>query len=144
MNSAILENHKCLGYEIFFNGNLTHTAKALNEKSLKALVSHRRKLNNFQDVPVKVQTKLFESLIRPILNYGAELWICDFNCKENKLDCLPFEKLHNTVCKMALGVHKKSINFACRWELGRSRLFYYIYLQSFKYYDRLIHLPSSR
>ena len=37
-----------------------------------------------------------------------------------------------------------SINFACRWELGRSCIFYYILLQSFKYYDRLIHLPSLR
>ena len=70
--------YKYLDYELFFNGNLTHTAEALYEKSLKALFSPRRKLNNFQDVPVKVQIKLFVSLIRPILNYGAELWMCDF------------------------------------------------------------------
>ena len=70
--------------------------------------------------------------------------MCDYNCKENKLDCLPFEKHHNKVFKMTLGVHKMSRNFACRWELGRSYIFDYILLQSFEYYDRLIHLPSSR
>ena len=131
--------YKYLGYEIYFNGNLTHTAEALYEKSLKALFSLRRKLNNFQDVSVKVQIKLFDSLIRPILTYGAELWICNDNCKENKLDCLPFVKLHNK-----FRVQKMASNFACRWDLGRSYIFDYILLQSFKYFDRLIHLPSFR
>ena len=113
---------------------------------MKALFSLRRKLNNFQDVPVNVQIKLSDTLIRPILTYGAELWLCDYNCKENKLGCLPFEKPHNKFCKMTLGVHKMSSNFACRWELGRSYIFDYILFQSFnnKYYDRRIHLPSSR
>ena len=45
-------NYMYLGYEIFFNGNLTHTAEAIYEKSLKALFSLHRKLNNFQDVPL--------------------------------------------------------------------------------------------
>ena len=74
---------------------------------------------------MKVRIKLSDTLIRPILTYGAELWICDFYYKENKLDCLPFEKLHNKFCKMILGVHKMSRKFACRWELGRSYIFYY-------------------
>ena len=94
--------------------------------------------------PLLVQIKLLDTLIRPILAYGAELWICDYNCKENKLDCLPFEKLHNKFCDMTRGVHKMPSNFVYRWKLGRSYIFYYILLQSFKYYDRLIHLPSSR
>ena len=142
-NLILQKDMNTLAMKSFFNGNLTHIAEALYEKSLKALFSLRRKLNNFQDVPVKVQIKLFDTLIRPILTYGAELWICDYNCKSNKLDCLPFEKLHNKFCKISLGVHKMSSNFACRWELGRSYLFDYILLQTFKCYDRLIHIPSQ-
>ena len=138
-----VESYKYLGFEIFYNGNLKHSANALYDKSLKALFSLKSKLNNFENIPIHIQIKLFDTLIIPIATYGAEVWISDFNIKSSKIDNLPFEKLHNKFCKIILGVHKKSSNLACRWELGRSNILDIITRQSFKYYKRLSQLPTT-
>ena len=62
--------------------------------------------------PLKL--KLFDTLIRPILTYGSEIWVKDFKIKENTSDRLPFEILQNRLCKCLLGVHKKASHFAAR------------------------------
>ena len=36
--------------------------------------------------------KLFDTLIRPILTYSAEIWVSDYNIKDKTLDKLLFEK----------------------------------------------------
>ena len=138
----LVDNYKYLGFEIFFNGNLKHSAKALCDKSVKALFSLRSKLNNFENIPIKIQIKLFDILIKPIATYGAEVWICDFNVY--RPDFLPFERLHKKFCKNVLGVHKNASNFACRWELGRRRILEHITSIAFRYKDRLSKLPHSR
>ena len=53
----LVDQYKYLGFEIFFNGNLKHSASALCDKSLKALFSLRSKLNNFENIPVRIQVK---------------------------------------------------------------------------------------
>ena len=88
--------------------------------------------------------KLFDTLIRPILTYGAEVWIGDYNIKEKTLDTLPFEKIQNRFCKYLLGVHKKASNLASRLEFGREAVLNYIGSQTFKYYSRLCQLPEDR
>ena len=65
-----------------------------------------------------LKLKLFDILIRPILTYGAEVWIGDYNIREKTLDTLPFEKIQNRFCIYLLGVHKKELNLACRLEFG--------------------------
>ena len=60
---------------------------------------------NYDCINNKLLLKLFDCLIRPIVNYGSEIWICGFNIKESVLEKLPFEKLHNKFCKYLLGVH---------------------------------------
>ena len=138
-----VDSYKYLGFEIFYNGNLKHTAKDLYEKSMKALFSLKSKLNNFDNIPIQIQIKLFDTLIVPIATYGAEIWINDISTKSKKTDDLTFEKLQNKFCKIALGVHKKSSNAACHWELGRPNISDNITKQSFKYYKRLSQLPPS-
>ena len=56
-----------------------------------------------------------------LIIFILEIWISDFNIKDNNLDKLPFEKLHNKFCKYLLGVHRKSSNLASRLELCRER-----------------------
>jgi hypothetical protein len=64
--------------------------------------------------------------------------------KELKSENLPFEKIRNRFCKYLLGVHKKSSNFASRYELGRLPILIFITLLTYKYYSRLEKLPSTR
>ena len=58
------------------------------KKSLKELFSLRRKSYNFQNIPTEAKIKLFDSLMRPKLTYGTELWMCGYNCNANKSDSL--------------------------------------------------------
>jgi hypothetical protein len=68
-----------------------------------------------------MKLKLFDTLIRPIVTYGSEVWISDFTIKELKRDNLSFEKIHNRFYKYLLGVHKKASNFASKgWILNSS------------------------
>ena len=47
---------------------------------------------DYECINNKLMIELFDCLIRPILTYGEEIWICDFSIKDNNLDKLPFEK----------------------------------------------------
>ena len=61
---------------------------------------------NYYMLSNSLQLKLFDTLIRPILTYGSEIWISDFTFKDKTLDTLRFEKIHNRFRKFLLGVHK--------------------------------------
>ena len=91
-----------------------------------------------------LKLKLFDTLIRPILTYGAEVWIGNYNIRQKTPDTLPFEKIQNRFCKYLLGVHKKASNLASRLEFGREPVLNYIGSQTFKYYSRLCQLPEDR
>ena len=79
-------------------------------KSLKAIFPLKSSVLDFESTSNTLKLKLFDTLIRPILTYGAEIWIGDYNIKEKTLDTLPFEKIHNRFCKYLLCVHKKASN----------------------------------
>ena len=91
--------------------------------------------------------KLFNSLVTPILLYNSESW--GAYVKPNQLrsattflkslfdDNLPHENLQIRCGKIALGVHKKSVNMGVRGEFGLFPLCIEIYTRMMKY---LIHL----
>ena len=83
----------------YFNGNLKHAADNLYNKALIAFFSVKSKFNNFREVPLKTCLKLFDILLKPILTYGSEIWLSDYNINLNNFDNLPIEKLKHT-CKM--------------------------------------------
>ena len=85
----IVERYKYLGIVFYFNGNLKHAADYLYNKALKAFFSVKSKFNNFQEVPLKTCLKLFDSLLKPILTYGSEIWLSDYNINLNNFDNLP-------------------------------------------------------
>ena len=41
---------------------------------------------------VKNWFNLYDSIISPIMTYGSEIWISDFNIKLDNIHALPFEK----------------------------------------------------
>ncbi|MEW8548168.1 MAG: reverse transcriptase domain-containing protein, partial [Candidatus Thiodiazotropha sp.] len=140
----IVEKYKYLGILLSYNGNLKHAAEHMYQKSLKAIFSLKSKILDYDSMSNKLKLRLFDALIRPILTYGAEIWISDYTIKDKTLDTLPFEKLQNRFCKYLLGVHKKSSNLASRLEFGREPTINFIYSQVFKYYTRLCQLPDNR
>jgi hypothetical protein len=59
-------------------------------KGLKAVFSLKSKILDFEFSSIKLKSKLFDTLIRPITTYGSEIWISDFLQNDLKKDNLPF------------------------------------------------------
>jgi hypothetical protein len=51
--------------------------KNCQKKGLKVLFSLRKLFSNFEQLPVNLSCKLFDTLIRPILSYNCEIWYMD-------------------------------------------------------------------
>lgn len=56
-------------------------------------------------------------MIEPIITYGSEIWIIDYNLDIKSSECFPFEKFQNHIIKDILGVHKKALHLAVNAEL---------------------------
>ena len=97
----------------------------------------KRSLPFHNNLSVKALLKLYSSLIEPIILYGSEIWISDFNININNCDQLPFEKIQHSIFKDILGVQKKASNLAIKYELGTLPICYKAYISMFKYYKRL-------
>jgi hypothetical protein len=72
------------------------------------------------ELPLKTCLKLFDSLLKPILTYGSEIWLSDYNINLDNFDNLPIEKLQHKMLKCILGVKIQSSNMASRLELLKS------------------------
>ena len=94
--------------------------------------------------------KLFRTLIQPILGYGCEVWAPFLLLKLNDLNLLsmcdkfPGETLHVKVCKIMLGVHRKSTNNAVRGELGCYPLLIFMLGLSVKYWWKLNNITVTK
>ena len=117
----IVQNYTYLGTRISSTGNFTISVISLNhlrEKALHALFRLRRHVD-FSSLKPSLSSKIFHTMISPILTYNSEVWgvytKSDFKSWENS----PTEKTHLQFCKRYLEVSNKASNIACRAELGR-------------------------
>ena len=66
-----------------------------------------------------VSIKLFDSMVKPILLYGCQVWGNDYINYESKdihhLDRIPFEEVQNKYCKLLLCVGRFTSNMAALW-----------------------------
>ena len=119
--------YKYLGLELHSNGNYVKTAENLCSRGWKAIFKINSSLRN---ISVKTSTRLhlFDTLVKPIICYGSEVWGSMVNGQSakvhvgkfwNKAEKIPCEKLHNKFLKICLGVHSKASNAAVRGEMGR-------------------------
>ena len=103
---------------------------------MKALFKLKADLGTFFRSDIALTMKLFDSLIKPILLYGSEIWGAD-NKNETK-DNDPLEQVHIKFCKMVLGTSKTSVNNACRGELGRYPIELFSTYRSIKYWSDIL------
>ena len=96
-----------------------------------------------RSIPVKTYIKLFDTIVKPILLYGAEVWgpyLYQVRNSESVLHKMLsnvstlMERLHSKVCKQILLVNRKASNYAVRCELGRYPLCINVICAVFKYY----------
>lgn len=132
-----------LGFVLTPSGKFQATQRYLYDKACRALIAQRTALKGFCDISVNTELKLFESVIKPVLLYGAEVWGAYMYKFKNNFQSLNLmlsdvqslmEKLHSRICKYILKVNKSTHNFAARLELGRYPLFINIVCKILNYY----------
>ena len=138
----IAKEYTYLSLELNQNGNFKLAQKQLSEKALRALYKIRKQLD-FHKLSPKVATKIFDSIISPILLYNSEVWGAYEKNDFNKWDNTEIEKPHLKFCKLYLGVNKNASNIACRGELGRFPLLITIQKNIINYLKHILQLPDD-
>ena len=148
-----VSNYKYLGVLLATSGSFQAAKYELCKKASKAYYKLR---NDFISLNpgIKTSVHVFDSTIKPILLYNAEIWGVSniFSTRLSKIenlridDCfknLLSERIYVKFCKYILGVHKKSTNFAVLSELGRFPLHYDIVKSLIRYWYRLENLSTE-
>ena len=100
----------------------------LKKKSIRAYFGLNRTVD-ISSLSFKSLTRLYDSLIKPILTYGCVVWLPYSSIfkaltevsedSPKKLSQDPMEKAHLQFIKYSLGVHKKASNVGSWGETGR-------------------------
>jgi len=139
-----------LGVTINSKGSFKPGAKRLKDKTAKAYVAWKRNFNTFNNTNVYTLCKLFDSLCKPILLYGSEVWgaFCHSWKKSSlayfiNLTSHLFEKFHVKFCKQSLGLTKLSPTLAAKAELGRFPLSITVVLNILRNYHHLLNISDD-
>ena len=117
-----LENvklYKYLGIHISSkNCSLQRTLNDLSVKANRALFSLKTNLN-LMKMPIKLLLKIYDTMVVPILLYGAEVWAASSQFTPDKWDKTEIEKQHTSLLKQILGLNRSTPNIAISAEFGR-------------------------
>ena len=114
--------YKYLGIHISSkNCSLKNSLNELAKKANRALFSLKSNLN-LMKMPVGLVLKLFDTMIVPILLYGAEVWVATGKYLPEKWDKLAIEKEHTQLLKQILGLNRSVQNIVVRADFGRTPL----------------------
>ena len=117
-----------LGLQFNTGGTFNLATEELRKKSIRAYFGLNRTVD-ISSLSFKSLTRLYDSLIKPILTYGCVVWLPYLSIFKalaevsedslKKLSQEPMEKAHLQFIKYSLGVHKKASNVGSWGETGR-------------------------
>ena len=105
----IVDDFSYLGIKFNYNGKFGKTKKHLVDQARKATFSLIRKARKLF-LPLDIQLHFFDSMITPILLYGAEVWGCE------NVDIV--DKFYLKFCKSLLDVKQATPSVMIYGELG--------------------------
>ena len=142
----IVEWYKYLGLVVYSNGKLLQTTSNLCARGWKAIFKLNLSLRGC-DTKTHLRVKLFDTLVKPILCYGAEVWGGSINSNNDeatfwkRAETLPVEQFHLKIIKSSLFVHSKASNAASRCETGRYPILIHIVKLMLNYWK---HMEKSK
>ena len=110
--------------------------KKLANQARKAVYQIKQFQNPFGKFRHKEYFKIFDSMVMPILTYGAELWGYDYNKQ--------VEQVHTKFCKDFLGINTSANDSMALGECARFPIAINYHIKFIKYWVRLIEMDSSR
>ena len=128
----IISPTKCMGSDIFKNNY-----EYLKNQGQKAMYALFKKTSSFGRLPPKTALHLFDSLVKPVLLYGSDVW------GSNKQSHMTLESVHLQYLRMMLGVKQSTCKIMLYGETGRVPLYYYAIIKTLKYWIRLRSLPDT-
>ncbi len=146
-----VHKYKYLGLDICSNGSMYAAQDKLVSKGLKSWHYIRNSLYSSKVWPLNIYLKSYDTVIKPILLYGSEIWGQNmFVNKDGKVlsfqhynHACPGERVQIRVYKQILGVQSHSTNMAVLTELGRYPITLDIIISIFKWYVRLENLERN-
>lgn len=116
------QTYKYLGLLIHCNGRFTAAQDNLSQRAAKGFYKLRKIMKGH--IPsFTTCMHLFDSIIKPILSYGSDIWGCSmFNNSEinfKKLLGNTLEKCHQTFLKFAMGLNRRTPLIGLYGESGR-------------------------
>ena len=118
-----------LGIVFTVGGVFTEAHNALAGQALKSIFVLNKFVRKFVNLKPKHVLDLFDKLIKPILNYGAEVW--------GLSQAMPIERVHLQFCKKLLGVKQCTQNDFIYGELGRTSLTVESHLRIIKFWTKV-------
>ena len=163
INNKPIENvdsYCYLGIVLHKSGSLKTATLNLRNKAMRSLYGLKRTVNKSK-LSFRALTTLFDSLIKPIILYGAPIWTPTSSIIKNlssailsqpqnlhniipKINRVPSERLHQHFLKWALGLHRKASNIGAWGESGRYPLAYQSIKLTLNYYQRLTKLSHDK
>ena len=102
-------------------------------KSIFAIKSYQKKFGHFT---LSDHFKLFDSMVKPILLYGGDIWGFEYTSE--------IEKVQIRFCKDFLGVGPSTNDSVALGECGRLPLCVDYFLKCIKYWLKLLYMPQYR
>ena len=90
----------------------------MSVKANRAIFSLKPNLN-LMKMPIKLLLKIYETMVVPILLYGAELWAESCKFTPDKWDKTEIAKQHTFLLKQILSLNMSTRNIAVRAEFWR-------------------------
>ena len=136
----ITNSYTYLGTQMTNTCSFAKATDIMYKKALKALFSVYSSLDVRADLKnIPLFLKLFDSLVKPVLLYGSEVWGSAILSENN-----PINKFTNKFYRTLLGVPRHTSNAGIHAELGRFPIHVNIQKAMIKYWFRLLTLPKDR
>ena len=93
-------------------------------------------------MPIKLLLKIYDTMVVPILLYGAEVWAASGKFTPDKWDKTEIERQHTCLLKQILGLNRSTPNIVVRAEFGRLPLLLNSHARVWNYIKYLLKADS--
>jgi len=132
----VANSYKYLGLHFSTKLSIKYALRELAMKGRAGTMQIIKGLMKVNCLQPKLLFKLFDSQIRPMLLYGAEIW--------GLQDTQVVESVHLLACKKLLNVAARTPNTMVYGDTGRLPLFIYAHCRCIKFWTRLVKLSDTR
>ena len=110
----------------------------ISDKSRRAVFSMKRKLKFIQSLPPSILFDMFDTMIRPILTYGSDVW----GLSKTGIDVV--DKVFLNFARCTLSVKATTCNTIVFGECGRYLLSVFCHINVLCYLHRLLTMPGEK